>query len=399
MAIKSTAFTKAQRNRTFRTGQVLTIAGAHFVHDVFSSFLAPLLPLVIDKLNLSLALAGSLVFFQRSPSIINPFIGVVADRVDLRLFIVFAPGVTAITMSLLGVAPNYVVLALLLLVAGLSTAAFHVPGPVLVARVSGGQLGKGMSFWMTAGELARTVGPLFAVSAVSLLTLEGSWPVMAVGIAASIVIYIRIKDIAPQPLSRGQNSLGQTWRAMRHVLLPLAGIMIARGFMAGALTTFLPTFFKAEGQSLWFGGIALAVFEFAGAVGALAAGILSDRLGRRWVLLGSMFTAPLFMLVFLAVKGWLILPLLVLMGLAIFSTTPVMMALVQNHAGESPATANGLFMGISFVNGAVIPLLVGGLADLVGLRTAFAWSAILALVGAPFIFALPRDAKIAVHKT
>jgi FSR family fosmidomycin resistance protein-like MFS transporter len=350
------------------------------------------LPLIIDKLNLSLALAGSLSIYQRLPSVINPFIGLLADRVDLRWFIILAPGVTAIAMSLLGVAPSYVVLALLLLVAGLSSAAFHVPGPVLVARVSGRQVGKGMSFWMTAGELARTVGPLFAVGAVSLLTLEKSWPVMAVGIAASAMIYTRVKDITLHRPARSQNSLGQTWRAMRHVLIPLSGILLARGFMRGALTTFLPTFVRTEGQSLWFGGIALAVLEFAGAVGALSAGTLSDRLGRRRILLVATITAPLFMLIFLAIKGWLILPLLVLMGLSIFSTTPVIMAMVQDHAGEQPATANGLYMAISFVSGALIPLLVGALADRVGLHTALAWSAILALMGVPLIYALPRDA-------
>lgn len=392
MTVKSTAYTaQAQSEKTFRTGQVLTFAGAHFVHDVFTSFLAPLLPLIIDKLNLSLALAGSLTIYQRLPSAINPLIGMLADRVDLRLFIILAPGVTAVAMSLLGVAPSYIALALLLLVAGLSSAALHVPGPVVVARVSGGALGKGMSFWMTAGELARTVGPLFAVGVVSLLTLEGSWPVMSVGIAASIVIYTRVRHISLRPPAQNPNSLGETWRAMRHVLLPLTGIILARAFMSGALTGFLPTFVKAQGQSLWFGGIALALLEFAGAVGALSAGTLSDRLGRRQVLLAALITAPFFMLIFLAVKGWLILPLLVLMGLAVFSTTPVIMAMVQDHAGAHPATANGLYMGISFVIGAAGPLLVGGLADLVGLRTAFALSAFLALVGVPLVFALPRD--------
>jgi FSR family fosmidomycin resistance protein-like MFS transporter len=390
--IKSTAYTaQAGSEKVFNTSQILTLAGAHFVHDTFGAFLAPLLPLIIDKLNLSLALAGSLTMYQRLPSVINPFIGLLADRVDLRLFIVLAPGVTAVAMSLLGVAPSYVVLALLLLVAGLSSAAFHVPGPVVVARVSGGQVGKGMSFWMTAGELARTAGPLFAVSVVSLLTLEGIWPVMSVGIAASVVIYTRVKHISLQPPAQTPNSLGETWRAMRHVLLPLTGIILARGFMSGALTSFLPTFVKAQGQSLWFGGIALAVLEFAGAVGAFSAGTLSDRLGRRRVLLTALITAPFFMLIFLAVKGWLILPLLVLMGLAVFSTTPVIMAMVQDHAGDHPATANGLYMGISFLTNALIPLLVGGFADLVGLRTAFAWSALLALLGVPLIFTLPRD--------
>jgi FSR family fosmidomycin resistance protein-like MFS transporter len=276
----------------------------------------------------------------------------------------------------------------------LSSAAFHVPGPVIVTRVSGGQVGTGMSFWMTAGELARTIGPLFAVGIVSLLTLEGSWPVMTIGIAASVVIYMRIKDIAIHPPSQTHNSLGQTWRAMQHVLLPLTGILLAQGFMRAALTSFLPTFMTAEGQSYAFGGMTLALLEFAGAVGALSAGTLSDRLGRRRVLSASMVTAPLFMLIFLVVKDWLILPLLVLMGLAVFSTTPVVLAMVQDHAGDHPATANGLYMGISFVIGSVIPMLVGGLADMAGLRTAFAWSALLALVGVPFIYLLPQDSVI-----
>ena len=66
--------------------------------------------------------------------------------------------------------------------------------------------------------------------------------------------------------------------------------------------------------------------------------------------------------------GWLVVPLLLLLGFTALSSTPVMLAMVQDHAGGHPATANGLYMGISFVIGAVIPMLVGGLADLVGLR-------------------------------
>ncbi len=392
MAIKSTPYpAKAEAEKAFRTGQVLTLAGAHLVHDVYSSFLAPLLPLLIDKIGLSLTLAGSLTMFQRLPALINPFIGVVADRVDLRVFIVLAPSVTAVSMSLLGVAPSYTVLALLLLVAGFSTAFFHVPGPPLVARVSGGQVGKGMSFWMTGGELARTIGPLLAVSVVSLLTLEGMWPVMFVGIAASAVIYLRVKNITLPPPTQAQGSLRQTWRAMRGVLVPLAGILLTRGFMRGALTSFLPTFIRAEGESLWFGGIALAVLELSGAAGALLAGTLSDRLGRRWVLMAALATSPALMFLFLSVAGWPVLPLLVLMGITIFSTTPVIMAVVQDHAGKHPATANGLYMGISFVIGAVTPFLVGWLADVVGLRNAFAWSAAFALLSVPLVFALPQD--------
>jgi FSR family fosmidomycin resistance protein-like MFS transporter len=103
-----------------------------------------------------------------------------------------------------------------------------------------------------------------------------------------------------------------------------------------------------------------------------------------------MGTAPFFMLVFLFVSGWMILPLLILMGLSVFSITPVMMAMVQDHAGDHPATANGLYMGINFVIGALMPLLVGALADRVGLRVAFGSSAVAALIGVPLLYFLPK---------
>jgi FSR family fosmidomycin resistance protein-like MFS transporter len=320
-----------------------------------------------------------------------------ADRMDLRRFIILAPAVTAIAMSLVGIAPSYMTVAALLLIVGFSSAAFHVPGPVMVARVSGSQVGKGMSFWMTAGELARAIGPLAAVGVAALLTQNDPWPLVAVcgtslvGILASTVIYVRIKDVPLQVSNPSPSSLGEAWRALQHFMLPLFAIIIARGFMSGTVMSFLPTLLKAEGQSLWFGGIALAVLEFSGAVGALLAGTFSDRLGRRRMLLLSMSAAPPLMLLFLASEGWLMLPALVLMGLAVFSTAPVILALVQDHAREHPATANGLYMGISFVINSAVPIAVGALGDTVGLRTAFTWSALLALGGVPFIYFLPRD--------
>ena len=39
----------------FQQGNVILISFAHFVHDVYSSFLAPILPLLIEKFNSSLA--------------------------------------------------------------------------------------------------------------------------------------------------------------------------------------------------------------------------------------------------------------------------------------------------------------------------------------------------------
>jgi FSR family fosmidomycin resistance protein-like MFS transporter len=96
---------KAESSKFF-LDRVLTIFGAHFIHDTYSSFLAPLLPILIDKLSLSYTQAGSLSAISQIPSLINPLIGYLDDKVNLRIFVILAPAITATTMSCLGLAPN-----------------------------------------------------------------------------------------------------------------------------------------------------------------------------------------------------------------------------------------------------------------------------------------------------
>ena len=376
---------------TFQTGQVLTIAGGHLIHDTFTSFLAPLLPLIIQRLGLSLTLAGALAAIQQLPSLINPFLGLLADRGSLRWFAILAPTVTAVTMSAIGLAPSYTALVILLLVAGVSTALWHVPTPVMIARVSGRQVGQGMSFFMVGGELARTVGPLLAVGAVSWWGLEGIWRLAPLAMAASVVLYWRTREIgSARPVARADGSFAQTWLQLRRVLLPIAGILIARGFMLAALTTFLPTFLASEGASLQQAGGALSILELAGAAGVLTSGTVSDRLGRRGVLAIVLFVAPVLMLAFLAVRGWATLPLLMALGFTTLSTNPVMMALVQEYGRDHPATANGLFMAVSFTGQSLVIILVGAMADRWGLRATYQWCALLGFAGIAFVLMLPK---------
>ena len=375
----------------YRGGLILALSFTHFIHDIYSSFLSPLLPLLIKKLSMSLSEAGFLSTVMQVPALMNPYIGKIADRVSVRLFIVLAPGVTAACMSLIGVAPNYQVLLLLLFVAGISVSLFHVPAPVMISRLAADKKGRGMSFFMTGGELARTLGPLAAVGAVSLLGLEGFYPVMIVGLAASALLYIKFRDV-PIRVERSQDiSLWATWREMQFVLLPLTGILFARGFMHASMATFLPTFIKAETGNIWFGGAALTLFEFAGVIGVMGAGPISDRYGRRKTLLASLMGAPVMLFAFAWLENWVRFIALLFTGMSILSTTPVMLALVQEHAKTSPSAANGMFMMMSFISRSAIVVVVGFLGDLVGLRNAYFISSLLGAVSIPLVFALPKD--------
>ena len=100
--------------KKFQTGKVFSISFAHLVHDVYSSFLAPILPLLIEKFGLNYTLASVMSIAQRAPNILNPFVGIIADKYPVRMFVILTPLITAISMSLLGIAPSYVMLCILL---------------------------------------------------------------------------------------------------------------------------------------------------------------------------------------------------------------------------------------------------------------------------------------------
>ena len=179
----------------FKIGRVVAVSSGHLTHDTFSAFLSPLLPLLIEKLSMTRAAAGSLQLFIQGPSLIQPLIGRLADRVNLRFIVILAPAITATAMSLIGIAPTYAWLALLLTIVGISSAFFHAVGPVLAGNLSGPRLGKGMSIWMVGGEMGRMFGPLLIVSIVAAMSLEQSIWIMGVGWLASVVLFFLLRDI------------------------------------------------------------------------------------------------------------------------------------------------------------------------------------------------------------
>ena len=379
----------------FQFDKVLGISLGHFLHDVYSAFLTPLLPLFKEKFHLSYFLLTSLSLYGRIPSLLNPVIGLMADRVRIRYFVIVMPAVTAVSMSLLGLAENYWQLSGLLFIMGWSAALFHVPGPVMIRRVSGERSGLGMSFYMVGGELARTVGPLFITSAVSWWGLEGSWRVMPVGLLASIALYFHLRglkkvDYKPKPKAHGW------WQEITNnskLFTALMGYTFARGMVRGVFVTLITTYVFVNGGTLWSGTKALMIIQFAGAVGTMMAGGISDKFGRRKSLLYIAIITPLLILAFNYTQGWLNVVVLALVGLFIFASNPILLAVVQDIKSDRPSFNNGIFMAISFAFGAIAALLVGYIADFTSLDMVYTLSPLFALIAIPFTLMLPNDRK------
>jgi FSR family fosmidomycin resistance protein-like MFS transporter len=382
----------AELTQRFEMGRVLSLAVTHGLHDTYQGFLPPLLPAFITNLSLSKAEAGLLALLLDMPSLLQPFIGHWADRVNLRFLVILSPAVTIVMMSLLGTASSYRLLALLLILAGISRAAFHAVGPVVVGRLSGRRLGRGMGLWMIGGRLGPTLGPILAVTVVQILGLRGvSW-LMLPGLLASAGVYWLLKDVSLAPTQPNLQPFSmQSLMAMAPLMLLVTSIVTIQSFLTSALSIYLPTYLTEQGAELWFAGVALSVLQGTSTIGVVVTGALSDRIGRRFALLIAFVTAPAFMLLFLRASGWIQLPFLALLGLTAMSTMPVFMALVQERFPSNRALANGLYLALSFVIRSVVGVLVGAMGDRVGLHWMFTAGAAIVLLGVPLIWLLPTE--------
>ena len=365
----------------FAKRRVLTISAAHFVHDCYTGFLAPALPLIIDKLGISYGMTGLLAVIQRIPSLFNPLIGIIAERPVMRYMVIFSPALTAVFMSLIGLAPGYIFLAILLFFSGISSTLWHIPTPVIVKQVAGKRIGKGMSYYMMGGELARTAGPLIILGVISWWGLEGMWRMMPLGFVASGLLWFQFRKANFTPASSSRtHQEGSYWKIFLRfsvAFILTGGFTLFQAGMKASVTYFLPTFLTSTGNSLHYSELALTVIQLAGAMGALFAGTISDKIGRYRTLLIISIAAPLLTLLFLNLEGFWIFPVLLPLGFFLFAPTSVMLATVQELNTEKKAFVNSIYMTLNFFVSVMIYPLVGASIDRVGFLPTFRFIAFL----------------------
>jgi MFS transporter, FSR family, fosmidomycin resistance protein len=379
---------------TYDARGVTACAGAHFAHDLYPSFIGPLVPAIQDKLGISLAMASLMIPAQQMPSVLQPFIGLLADRTSRRWFVIISPASAAVSLSMLGLAPNIAVVLLLLLVSGLSSAMFHAPAVALVGEFGGKRLGRAMAIFMTGGELSRVLGPLLITGAIAWLTLEGSFVVMVFGLVASVILFLTL-DTTVTDARRKETpdiALRPLLRARRAPLSGLLGLSVLTGVATMPLHFFLVEFLTEKGHSEWYGGIALSTLFAAGVAGGLLGGNLSDVLGRKMLLVASFALTPpmLYLYLWLENGSWWVLGVLVVAGLVTMAPRTVLLATGAELLPEARGPMAGMLLALGFVAMSIAALGFGALSDAIGITNAYWYFPALWVLALPLVALLPK---------
>jgi FSR family fosmidomycin resistance protein-like MFS transporter len=376
-----------QNSKDLTEKQVYSIAGGHLFHDLYTSFLAPLLPTLMDSLSINLTVAGLLTSLSRLPSILNPLIGYIADKTGARYFVIFAPAFTATFMSLIGSTNSPIALGIILFLGGASSTIFHASSPGLVAKASETRKGFGMSVYMAGGGIGRGLGPLLAVLALSIWGLSGFWRLMFLGWGVSIILYLQFRNFEFKPKER--YSLREDLPFFKRFFIPLAFVLILRSALNACLSTYLPVFMVQSGTPLWLAGAALSILEISGVIGALILGPFSDKIGRKKIIIISIMFSATLVPIFLQLSGWAVFPILILIGFFSISTGTIFLALVQDNFQHHRATGNSIYILLSYLSNALMLIVIGLIGDNFGLSLAYWISAIAALLSIPVMQFLP----------
>lgn len=369
---------------------VLLLAGTHFVVDGFTNIYAPLLPLLIPHLNLSLAAAGTLqMCFQMANSVAQLGFGHLADRWRPRALVIAGPIVTVAGLALIGLASTPFMLGVILVGGGLGAAAFHPPAAALVHRLGGDRKGFAMSFHITGGSLGFSVGPLLFAPFAERYGLHWT-PLLMLPAFMVLAVFLRRVPPIDRLAERGESEGFRALLPYRKPLTLLYLVVVLRTLGALSFATFMPVMLTRRGMSVAEAGTAIAIYLVTSSVGGFLGGPVADRWGARNVIFWSLILAVPFLAVAPTQTGWTFVALVSVGGFLLQSTLPVNVTFGQMIAPISAATVSSLMMGFAWGMGGIIVPFVGMLADRIGIERTLVVMAFTPLLAAMFAAPLPR---------
>jgi MFS transporter, FSR family, fosmidomycin resistance protein len=376
------------------------LCAGHFVNDSYSSIIYPLLPLIKLKLDLTSAQVFWLApLYAISSSLMQPVYGIISDRYFRRFFAVFGPTITGVFVSMIGLAPSYGILIVLLVAGGIGIGSFHPQAAAMAATAASERRRVGMALFSALGTLGFAIGPLVITRIVSAYGLEHSYYIIGTGVLMSAVLY-RICPPLPAPAKVAPGIEKVKWQmlaALRPAWKPLTLlylITVVRSGLQMTTNNFLPFLLQDRGYALTETGNMLTVFLLLGGLGGVAGGFTAERFSGRAVTLYSGLLAGPLMIGAFTTTGALSVVCLGLGGFMLLSTIPVIVAMAQELVPGQTSTVSALMMGAAWGVGALAPQALSHFVPAFGFRNVMIFASAATLITAVFAYFLPREEPV-----
>jgi len=365
---------QTRRGRVLLTG----FTTAHFTHHISNSLLNPLLPFIRDAFQLTYSQSGWLVSaFAVSLGLSNAPIGYLADRFGARLVVVLGLVLTGAVSAAIAYAGDYWSLFGLLVVLGLIAGSYHAPASALMARVfPSSERGTTIGLHITGGHLSFFIVP---ATAGWLVTQTGTWTTPYLWLAFAPVLAgawlwrLAPRDHEPPKGNPDRLAVFKELGVVVRTVGPLVSISMLFQVVNAALIAFTTLYLVdvRDIEPAW-AAVLFGIPQLIGLLGSPAAGMLSDRFGRRAVILIALgMMGPAVLCVTLVPNELILLPLIVLGISAAMRQTPTEVLVMDTAPDHRRATALGAYHMLTQQSGGLAAPALGILATVVGIEAAF----------------------------
>lgn len=374
---------------------LLAISFSHFLNDMLQSLIPAIYPQLKDAFHLSFTQIGLITLtYQLSASLLQPAVGIFTDRHPLPYSLTFGMAGTLLGLLALSVAPNYGLLLVAVCLVGTGSSIFHPESSRVARMASAGHYGLAQSIFQVGGNAGTSAGPLLAALVVLPFGRQSlAWFSLAALLAMLVLAWVgnwykQWQLAAVRNRKRGPNPLtAAVFRAARGPLAVLLILMFSKSIYTASLQSYLLFYLMHKFHITNVSAqMHLFVFLFGGALGTMLGGPIGDRIGRKQVILWSIFGVAPFALALPFANLFWTGPLTFIIGVMMASAFPAIIVYGQELLPGKVGMISGLFFGLAFGLAGLGAALLGNLADWKGIDFVYQLCAWLPFIGVVAVF-------------
>ena len=349
------------------------LGGSHFVNDIYTGFLNPIMPFIAAKIGISMAIATIILSMSHIfSSLLQPVFGFFADSIYKRAFIFWGFVMTSVFIPLAPASTAIFSMVIFIILGSLGSSLFHPQALGLANKFSGSDTAKFMGIFLGMGTLGYSVGPLMSAYVAQFWGLNHMPVLSLIGLCWAFLMFKFVPKMSDKITVKPHYNLKSAFKAILsdRKLNILNVISMLKSLIFTSCFIFLPFLWKDMGYSPFFIGAALFVFIFVGGIGSMMSRKFEKLVGTRNVFYFSMIsTLPLMLLFVLTYKTMPLLAFAVyfVMGFVTMLAVPVTMNMAQSIIPEYKSIIGGFINGFSWGIVALIMSLNGFAAQNFGI--------------------------------